>query len=909
VLYGREREWARLLDLVEQAQRGSAATVVVRGEPGVGKSALLDALADELGDTCVLRTQGFETEAPLAYAALHALLRPLARLRAVLPEPQARALRVAFGEEDGPVVEPFLMGVATLSLLTAAAEERLVVCLVEDAHWLDPASADALVFAARRLGADRVVMVFAVREGAAREFRPDGLAEMSLRGLEPTAARALLRHQVGELLSEEVSARLVSQTGGNPLALVELSEELTPDQRRGVAPVPAGLLITGRVERVFLDRCRRLPPPVQSVLLLAAADDTGRLSTVKDAAASLGLKPEAVAAALDSQLLVAEGETVRVRHPLVRSAVYQSAGHEERRRVHRALAEALPGDPDRQAWHRAGAAEGPDEGVVEALVGAGSRAERRGGYVAALAAYERAASLSARDASRAECLWGAARNAWACGRAAQARTHLAGAAAIATDPVVRADLARLRARIEVYVGSATDAHRIFVEGAHAAHEADPHRALEMAVAAAVLRTYGADSGATLPAGDVLAERSADDTPRTACLKQLLPSMTRAADGDWAGAVAALDPALAEGDVVDDLDVLGNLGNAALQLGDDEAQRRFYGLMLSRARDNGAVMVVIYALQRRAFSLLVGGDWADLRSSAEEGLSLSRSVGQRALTASSLAWLTLLAALQDRPDYADTLAELDEAAAGQSLGILTDPVHDLTRWAQGTRAAAAGDHVGALHHLGRLRLSTLSRLAAVDRIDAAVRAGEPQLARAWTDELAPYASGTGRAWALASVHYGAAMTADPETADALFQQALAQQALAQRAGAGRPYDEARTRLAYGEWLRRHQRRVDARQHLRQALETFRDLRATALADRAAQELRASGETARKRDPSTLVALTPMELKVAQLVSSGLSNKEVAAQCWVSPRTVAFHLRNVFAKAGVTSRGELAQLDLG
>ena len=618
VLYGREREWARLLDLVAQAQRGSAATVVVRGEPGVGKSTLLDALADELGDASVLRTQGFETETPLAYAALHGLLRPLARLRAVLPEPQARALRVAFGEEDGPVVEPFLMGVATLSLLTAAAEEHLVVCLVEDAHWLDPASADALVFAARRLGADRVVLVFAVREGAAREFRPDGLDELSLRGLEPTAALALLRHQVGDLLSEEVAAQLVSQTGGNPLALVELSEELTPDQRRGVAPVPADLLITGRVERVFLDRCRRLPPPVQSVLLLAAADDTGRLSTVKDAAATLGLEPEAVVAALDSRLLVADGETVRVRHPLVRSAVYQSASDEERRRVHRALAEALPGDPDRQAWHRAGAAEGPDEGVVEALVGAGSRAERRGGYVAALAAYERAASLTARDASRAECLWGAARNAWACGRPVQARTHLAGAAAFATDPVLRADLARLRARIEVYVGSATDAHRIFVEGAHAAHEADPHRALEMAVAAAVLRTYGADSGATLPAGDVLAERSADDTPRTACLKQLLPSMTRAAEGDWAGAVAALDPALAGGDLVDDLDVLGNLGNAALQLGDDEAQRRFYGLMLSRARDNGAVMVVIYALQRRAFSLLVGGDWADLRSSAEEG---------------------------------------------------------------------------------------------------------------------------------------------------------------------------------------------------------------------------------------------------------------------------------------------------
>ena len=611
-----------------------------------------------------------------------------------------------------------------------------------------------------------------------------------------------------------------------------------------------------------------------------------------------------MSAAVSSGLLVAEEDLLRVRHPLVRSAVYQAASVAERRRVHRALADALVGDPDRQAWHRAGAAAGVDEDLAAALVDVGARAERRGGYVAALAAYQRAAALTAQDASRTTSLAGAARTAWACGRAAQARALLDAADQRAVDPVVRADLARLRARIEVYVGSAPDAHRIFVAGAEAVRLADPARALEMAVAAAVLRTYGADSGARLVEGDLLAGRSDDDSARTACLKHLLPSMTWAAEGEWSAAVAELDQGLALADQVDDLDVLGNLGNAALQLGDDESQRRCYDLMLSRAREHGAVMVVIYALHRRAFALLVSGDWTTLRSSAQEALTLSRSVGQQALAAPSLAWLTLLAALQDRPDYDALLADLDQAAADHSLGILTDPVHDLTRWAQGSRAAAVGDTYGAVHHLRRIRLSALARLAALERIDAAVRAGEAPLVADWVEELAPFAQGTGRAWALAAVAHGRAVVADPAGADDLFQQALRH-----HGRAGRPYDEARTQLAYGEWLRRHQRRVDARPHLRRALETFRDLKAEALVERAAQELRASGETARKRDPSTLVELTPMELKVAQLVSSGLSNKDVAAQCWVSPRTVAFHLRNVFAKAGVTSRGELAHLDLG
>ena len=472
--------------------------------------------------------------------------------------------------------------------------------------------------------------------------------------------------------------------------------------------------------------------------------------------------------------------------------------------------------------------------------------------------------------------------------------------------MLRSDIARLQGRIEVNIGSANDAHRIFTEAAHAVRDIDTSRALEMAVAASVMATFGADGGAALDVGDSDIEVTEADSARTVCLKQMLAAMTRAAEGDWAEAVAALAVALRAGTEVTDLDVLGNLGNAALQLGDEQAQQHFYCLALSRARETGAVMTVVYALQRLCFGYLVAGDWAAVRSSAEEALALATGMGQRALTAPPLAWLTVLAALQGRDDYEDLLAELEEVVAADPLGILTDPVHDLTRWAKGAHASAGADTFGALHHFSQLRLPVLGRMAATERIDAAVRAGEPELARRWVEELAGFAEATGRPWALASVAYGRAMTAGP--GDSCDPEALFAAALDHHTRSGRSYDRARTHLAYGEWLRRGQRRLDAREHLRHAQGFFDDVHAGPLADRATAELRASGETARKRDPSTLLKLTPMELKIAQLVSSGLSNKEVAAQSWVSPRTVAFHLRNVFAKAGVSSRGELAQLEL-
>lgn len=915
VLHGRERERGQLAALVEQARAGSGAVLVVLGEPGVGKTALLRDLttvqqAGQGGNVRVLRTAGVESESPLPYAALHRLLRPVTDFDR-LPVPQARALRVAFGLEDGPTVEPFLVGVATLSVLTDAAEPgEPLLCVVDDAHWLDSASADALLFAARQLAADPVAMVFAARtgDGGGAAFAPPGLPVLEVSGLDDDAARQLLDERVGDPIPGEVAERLLRDTGGNPLALLELPSVLSPAQLHGKEPLPQQLTLTGGVERAFLDRCRRLPEQVQTLLLVAAADSTGRVATVRHAAAILGVHATAWAVAERSSLLTIVGDTMTVRHPLVRSAVYQAATGYEQRQVHRALADAVgTDDPDRATWHRAASADGPDAEIADALHDVAVRAERRGGHLATADAFERSAALTVSEPHRATRLFGAARASWAAGQAVRARTLASSARDLAADPLQRADIDRLRARIEVNVGSAVDAHRIFTVAARTVADHDFGRALEMACAAALNRTYGADSGATLTT-EVLARlltASEQDTERTACLRLLLATLTASGDQDWARAVPALERALEAGRQVEDLDVMGNLGNTALHLGHDEGARFYYSAMVSTAREAGAGMVVLYALERLMFGQLPTGPWTAVRSSADEALTLSRSVGQPTLTAAPLACLTLLAALTGSDDFDQYLTTLEDVAARHPLGIMTGPTHDVTRWAKGTRATAQGDAAAALHHLSGMRVPALHRLAVVDRFEAAVRAGDTNQALAWVDELAPFATGTGYPWALGALDLGLALTAtEPSDATAAFDRAVGHYR-----HAARPYDLARTQLAYGEFLRRTNRRVDARTHLRAALETFTDLGATPLTERATGELRASGETARKRDPSTLLDLTPMERKVAQLVSTGLSNKDVAAQCWVSPRTVAFHLRNVFTKVGVSSRTELAQLHLG
>jgi DNA-binding CsgD family transcriptional regulator len=858
----------------------------------------------------------------LAFAALLRLLRPVLGLLERLPEPQAHALGVAFGQKVG-TVEPFLVAVATLSMLAEAAEERPVVCVVDDAHWLDAASADALLFATRRLEADRVAMVFAARDTDDRTFAPEGVPSLRLEGLDAESVRALLAQNASVVLAAEVTDRLLAETGGNPLALVELPTGLSDAQLGGTAPLPSQLMLTAGVERVFLDRARRLTPAAQTLLLVAVADDTGQVATVQRAAATLGVGPDAVAEAERSGLLAISGDTVTVRHPLVRSAVYQASIANERREVHRALADALDSldDSDRATWHRAAAAEGPDENLVAALDHVGARAERRGGHRAAADAHERAADLTTDPGAKAGRQFTAARNAWASGQSARSARLLSEARERAEAPLLLADVDRLRGRIAMNLGSASDAHRIFTQAAEQVAVHEPVRALEMAVAAAVARSHGIDSGARLPADTINVDASPQDTPRTRCLKLLLVSTRHDIAGDHASALNALrsaqETALGAADTLADLDLLGNLANAALHLGDDDAHRRFYSLMLSTARENGDGMAVLYALQRVPFSQYVGGQWTALENSAQEAVTLGLSVGQPAATAAPRAWLTLLAALEGRADYDERLTSLETlVVAHPPVGILAQPVADLTRWAKGTRSLFAGDAHGALHHFRQMaaaaspmQLPALMLLSAQDRVDAAIRADDRTQALAWVEHLETFAAGTRLSWAQAAAAFGRARTTEHDDAGGKNRVGdLFETSLAHHAAANRPYDRARVQLAYGEFLRRNQRRVDARTQLRAALDTFEDLHARSLAERAGQELRASGETARKRDPSTALNLTPMELKVADLVSQGLSNKDVAAQCWVSPRTVAFHLRNVFTKTGVTSRGELAHLDL-
>jgi DNA-binding CsgD family transcriptional regulator len=488
------------------------------------------------------------------------------------------------------------------------------------------------------------------------------------------------------------------------------------------------------------------------------------------------------------------------------------------------------------------------------------------------------------------------------------------------EPLLRADIDRLRGRLEVNVGSASTARRIFVAAARSVAADDPERALEMTVAATLLGVYDAEARRDA-AADVsipVPRAAAADGSAAAVLGPLLDALTADAEGRQSDALASLDAAVRSSHGIapeqraldptqwrscagSEPDVVANIGNTAVELGQDTIARDCFTRVLAAGRTSGAVTVVLYALPRLAFPQLLLGDWTSLRQGMQEAVELARVLGQPALTAAPHAWLALLAALQGDPAYDHHRDRATEA--GERLGALTSLVGDLRRWAAAVGAAGAGDHAGALHQYASMQVPALRRMTATERIAEAARAGERDHAEGQLVELSAFASASRLPWALAAAQYGSALLTEPTQAAEHFAAALMH-----HEESGRVVDRARVQLTYGESLRRWGKRVEARAQLRSALATFEDLDAEPLAARAREELRASGETARKRDPSTLVALTPMETQVAQLVAQGLSNKEVAAQLWISPRTVAFHLRGVFAKLGVSSRGALQALSL-
>ncbi|HEX2174489.1 MAG TPA: AAA family ATPase [Nocardioidaceae bacterium] len=906
VLQGRERERAAVGALVDGARAGRGGALVLRGLAGVGKSALLADVVARSRNLQVLRTCGVESESPLAFAALHRLLRPAMRYADRLPEPQAQALRAAFGETYAPEVDRFLVFLAALSLLAEAAEHAPILAVVDDAHWLDDASAAALLFVARRLDVEKIALVFASRDDDVRDFDSADLPELVLSGMDVEAATALVSAHAGVAVPGTVAERLVASTGGNPLALVELADALGTDQLTGAAPLPAPLPLTGGVERAFLDRARRLPEEARTLLLIVAADDAGRLSLVRQAARSLSVGDDALDDVEESGLVRVHRDELLLRHPLVRSAVYGAATSAQRRRVHRALAEALlgTGEPDRRAWHLAAAADGPDETVVAELDAVAVRARQRGGQEAAASAWERAADLTADGEARAQRLYDAARSAWLAGQTGRAKRLTETAHSAANDAGLRADIMRLRARVEWNTGSLLLGHRMILTAAHEVAPTDPVRAREMGMFAAALASFGGDSGAGIDATALAPAPPAGASPREHAFHHLLVGLDHIAKGNTAVGVPDLRAAFGTGASLDnaDQDLLPNLGIAALHLGDDRAALHHHDLLLARARSTGALMMVLYSLTRRSFTDVVTGRWTAAAAGAEEALRLAETTGQPGLTALPLANLALLSALQGRDDVEARLAATDAVVQNHPLGILEVLVHDMLRWVRGLHAGAQSET--AHHHLSNITHRLLRYGTTVERVEAAVRAGHRDVASAWTADLEEYAAATQAPWALAVLSHARALLTEGAEAEAHFQRALEHHS----AGTLRVFDKARTELAYGEFLRRSRRRVDARTHLRAALEMFTDLGATPLAERARQELRASGETARRRDPSTTTRLTAQETQVAGLVQQGLSNREVAAQLFLSPRTIDFHLRNIYSKLGITSRAELTRYPL-
>lgn len=935
MLYGRDGERQALHAVVERARSGSGGAIVVHGDAGVGKSSLLDAVGADATGMRVLRTKGVESESPLAFAALHRLLLPLLDRLDRLPPPQAQAIASVLGRHEGPSGDDrFLVFLGALGLIADAAEESPVLCLVDDAHWLDEASQAALLFVARRVELTPAAIVFGARDGGERRFEASDLPDLALHGIDAEAADALLTSPgTAQELDSEVRAELVRRVGGNPLALIEIARALTPAEAAGTAPLPRDLPLTERLERIFLAQIDRLGEEAARFLLLAAVDDTGDVAVLRRASAALAIDADAATMTAERAHVLAVGvDGVTFRHPLMRSAVLGAATTIDRRRAHAALAEALEAfaDADRAVWHRAAAVHGPDEAIAVRLAEAAARARRVGGHEAASAASERAADLSGTAEARAARLADAAASAWSAGDSARTRDLADRVRATADDPARIVEVDRLRAFVEMNFGSPQRSRAIMLAASRVARDAgDPATARRLAMVAAAVGTFipgpagtadgahggspsspgGPDDAAGLALPSVDAERVDAD----ACVAALLAGMHHVSQDAWLAAVAEFRQAMDLAERLDVPDLVTNIGIAAVHLGDDAAALRWHDRQLDEARDAASPLGTIHALTRRGWAQIATGQWGELEVAAAEVLDLARVLDHPNQRPLPLAQLLVVDAHRGAADVLERADAIEAELRRHPAGLVDGSVLDLLSWSRGVAAVRDLPEV-AIEHLRSISIGPMQRLAVVDRLDAANRAGRLDLVEEVVGGLDGFATATGNGWALGAVAYGRALLATrTDEREASFVEALDRHAGSTTdGGVGRPLDAARVALAYGEFLRRERRRVDAREHLRSAIATFDRLGAAPWSARAAEELRASGETVRRRSggdaASARPVLTAQELQVARLVKSGLSNREVAARLFVSPRTVEFHLRNVFEKLGISSRGGLATADL-
>ena len=909
MLYGRRVEAAAVERLVAGARSSQSGALLVRGEPGVGKSALLAYAEEQATDMRVLRSVGIEAESELAFAGLHQLLHPVLDRLERLPEPQVAALGGALGLRQASVRDRFLVGVGVLSLLAEAAEEAPLLAVIDDAHWLDQPSADALAFAARRLEAEGVVLLFAALEGGVRQFEAPGLAELTLRGLDRIPANELLAERVRSPLAPAVRDRLVESSGGNPLALIELPTLLSEAQLAGREALPDPLPESAEMEWAFSERARRLAPTVQTLLLLVSADDSGRLATVMDAAAMLGVEPSAFDEAETAGLINVSDGGVAVRHPLIRSALYRGATSRQRRDVHRVLAEVLhrEQDADRRAWHRAAAAVGEDDDVAQELELTAERARRRSGFAAAAHALERAAELSGDGEARGRRLVRAAEDAWLAGRPEHALALIARTARLVTDPLVRADVVHLRGTIELRCGVPADALVTLSGGAAEIAAVAPAKATEMLIEAGQSASYAGDAAQIVEMGRRAKTllRADDDDQRFSV--DAIAGVGSLLAGDTTQAVPLLREALALAAGFQDPRRLVHAGACAGYLGDEPTELELYRRAARRAREEGGVGTLPYVLEYLARAEAVSGRYVAAAAHASEGLRLASETGQRNSICHLLASLALIAAVQGREDEcrahaAEALAQAESRGLGYQAA--------LAQWAVARLDLGLGRSAEALVRLEQIATAGVGTghpfvklVSTPDLVEAAVRVADTGRAQAALAGFERFTRETAPPWALALAARCRGLLSGGSTADNHFRNALRW-----HGESARPFDQARTELVFGESLRRAGRRNEARTHLRAALEAFEHAGATSWSERTHSELRASGETARKRIPSAIDQLTPQELQVTQFVAEGATNKEVAARLFLSPRTIDYHLRKIFTKLGITSRAELIRLSL-
>jgi DNA-binding CsgD family transcriptional regulator len=908
-LHGRDDECDVLDRLLNDVRAGQSQVLVLRGEAGVGKSTLLEYVEQGASGCRVARAAGVEYEMELAYAGLHQLCAPALGLRERLPEPQRDALETAFGLSAKPPPDRFVVGLAVLGLLSEAADEQPLVCVVDDAHWLDKASAQTIAFVARRLLAESVALVFAVREPSeTREL--DGLPELRLGGLGASDSRALLDSVWPGRLDEAVRNRVVAEARGNPLALLELPRALTPAQLAGGFGLPHGTPVAGRIEQSFLRRLESLPDDTRRLLLTAAAEPVGDATLLWRAADRLGLGPDAAGPA-QTEGLIDFGALVRFRHPLVRSAVYQAAPVQDRRAVHLALADATDRelDPDRRAWHRAHAASGLDETLADELERSAGRAQARGGIAAAAAFLERAAELTPDPARRGRRALAAAQAKFESGAAEPAQELLAAAERCPLGGLERARLARLRAQIAFALRRGSNAPPLLLGAAEQLEPLDAGLAREAyldALGAAIFA--GRLNGHVGPQDVAAAARSGPpgrEPPRSTDL--LLDGLaTRYTDGYVAGVVPlrrALS-AFGQGSRDDEEEDLRRWfwlpWLVAGDLWDDELWDGLSTRAVRMARNTGALNVLPLALTYRAAVHLHAGEFPAASALIEEADAITEATGNAPVKYWSLvltAWRGVEADALDLLRWGlENTTERGEGRGIGGWGYATAVLYNgLGRYDAALAGARAGCEYDDLGVFG---------FCLVELVEAAARNGAHEEAAAALRQLEERTDAAGTNWALGVQAWARALLADDETAEPLYREAL-ERLEHTRVGV----HLARAHLVFGEWLRRENRRVDAREHLRTAHEMFGRAGALAFADRAGRELSATGETARIRTDAARDVLTPQETQIARLARDGLSNPEIGAQLFISPRTVQYHLRKVFQKLDITSRNQLGRIPEG